>query len=115
MSTPVSFLWAVIKPYKYLYLIMMLAPFANGAHPILYNYAVKLLIDLFSTNQHITFEQSWKPIALFVGEQIILDGAWRAHNFSQLKCMPYIFRNMMDKICRSGPQNSGRVLSYSPK
>lgn len=79
---------------------MMIAPFANGVYPIMYNYAVKLLIDLFTQNQHITFAQSWQPIALFVGAQVILDGAWRAHNFAQLKCMPYILQNMLDKICK---------------
>ena len=79
---------------------MMIAPFANGVYPIMYNYAVKLLIDLFTQNQHITFAQSWQPIALFVGAQVMLDGAWRAHNFAQLKCMPYILQNMLDKVCK---------------
>lgn len=79
---------------------MMIAPFANGVYPIMYNYAVKLLIDLFTQNQHITFAQSWQPIALFVGAQVILDGAWRAHNFAQLKCMPYILQNMLDTVCK---------------
>ena len=76
---------------------MMIAPCANGIYPIMYNYAVKLLIDLFTQNQHITFTQSCQPIALFVGAQIMLDGAWRAHNFAQLKCMPYILQNMLEK------------------
>ncbi len=79
---------------------MMIAPFANGVYPIMYNYAVKLLIDLFTQNQHITFMQSWQPIALFVGAQVILDTAWRAHNFAQLRCMPYILQNILDKACK---------------
>jgi len=93
------FLWSVIKPYKYLYLIMMMAPLANGVHPILYNYAVKLLLDLFTQNEQITFAQSYKPIMWFIMAQFILDGAWRAHNFAQLKAMPYVFQDMMNKIC----------------
>ena len=100
MNTPFSFLWSVIKPYKYSYAIMMIAPCANGIYPIMYNYAVKLLIDLFTQNQHITFTQSWQPIALFVGAQIMLDAAWRAHNFAQLKCMPYILQNILEKVCK---------------
>jgi ATP-binding cassette subfamily B protein len=79
---------------------MMIAPFSNGIYPIMYNYAVKLLIDLFSQNQQITFAQSWQPIALFVGAQVMLDSAWRAHNFAQLKCMPYIMQSMMDGVCK---------------
>ncbi len=77
----------------------MIAPCANGVYPIIYNYAVKLLIDLFTQNQNITFEQSWKPITIFISAQIILDGAWRMHNFAQLKCMPYILQNISNKIC----------------
>ncbi|MFU7501152.1 MAG: ABC transporter ATP-binding protein [Candidatus Tisiphia sp.] len=99
MSTPSSFLWSVIKPYKYLYFIMMIAPCAHGVYPIIYNYAIKLLIDLFTQNQNITFEQSWKPITIFISSQIILDGAWRMHNFAQLKCMPYILQNILNKVC----------------
>ncbi|MEY4464026.1 MAG: ABC-type multidrug transport system, ATPase and permease component [Pseudomonadota bacterium] len=98
-TTPISFLWSVIKPYKYLYFVMMMAPFANGVHPILYNYAVKLLLDLFTQNEKITLAQSYKPIMCFIMAQVILDGAWRAHNFAQLKAMPYIFQDMMNKIC----------------
>lgn len=98
-SHPVSFLWSVIKPYKYCYLIMMMAPFSNGVHPILYNYAVKLLLDLFTQNEQITFAQSYKPIIWFIAAQAILDVAWRVHNFAQLKAMPYILQDMMNKIC----------------
>lgn len=100
VNSPLSFLWSVIKPYKYLYCVMMIAPFANGVYPIMYNYAVKLLIDLFTKEQHITFTEGWQPIALFVSAQIVLDTAWRAHNFAQLKCMPYILQNMLDKVCK---------------
>ncbi len=99
MNTPFSFIWSVIKPYKYQYMVMMAAPIATAIHPIMYNYAVKLLIDLFTQRQQITFAESWQPIAFFVGAQFIMDGAWRAHNFAQLKCMPYIFQSIANKVC----------------
>lgn len=97
---PFSFLWSVIKPYKYQYLIMLIAPFGSAIYPVIYNYAVKLLIDLFTQNQHITIENSYKPVAWFLGAQVILDGGWRAHNFAQLKCMPSIVQNMFYSICK---------------
>ena len=100
MNNPISFLWSVIKPYKYHYLIMMIAPLGSAVYPIIYNYAVKLLLDLFIQSQNITFAQSLKPIVFFVGAQIILDGAWRAHNFAQLKSIPYLLQNMLNKICQ---------------
>ena len=100
INTPLSFLWSVIKPYKYHYMVMAFAPIAAGAYPVIYNYAVKLLIDLFTQSEQITFEKSWQPIALFVGAQALIDGAWRAHNYAQLKCMAYVMQNMMEKVCK---------------
>lgn len=100
MREPLFFLWSIIKPFKYLYIIMLMAPLANGIYPIMYNYAVKLLIDLFTLSENITFEQSLKPIAVFIGAQVVLDGAWRMHNFAQLKSMPYILQNMLNKVCQ---------------
>lgn len=78
---------------------MMIAPFASGIFPVIYNYAVKLLIDLFSIEGRITFAQSLKPILVFIGAQAMLDIAWRLHNIAQLKSMPYVLENMLCKIC----------------
>lgn len=96
---PLPFLWSVIKPYKYYYMAMLLAPLANGVFPIMYTYSVKLLIDLFTNHSQITLSLGLKPIGYFIGAQALLDGAWRLHNFAQLKCMPYVFQNMLVKIC----------------
>ncbi|WP_236870011.1 hypothetical protein [Candidatus Bandiella numerosa] len=49
-----SFLWSVIKPYKWWYLLMLQAPFANAIFPLIYNYAIKVLIDLFAVKSQIT-------------------------------------------------------------
>ncbi len=95
-----SFLWSVIKPYKYFYLMMAVAPVCSGIHPILYSYAVKLLIDLFTKFEHITFAQAFWPIFWFIMAQAVLDGGWRLHNFAQLKTIPYVFQNIMDRICQ---------------
>lgn len=99
-ETPLAFLWAVIKPYKHYYLMMATAPVVSGVYPIIYNYAVKLVIDLFTKSNQVTFEEAFWPIFWFVMAQVILDGGWRLHNFAQLKTMPYIFQNMMDRICK---------------
>lgn len=94
-----SFIWQVIKPYKIAYSVMMLAPFACGIYPVIYNYAVKLLIDLFSKEGHITFTQGLRPIFLFVSAQAILDIAWRCHNIAQLKSIPYVLEDLLCKVC----------------
>lgn len=98
-SPPFSFIWQIIKPYKFAYFVMMMAPLASGIFPVICNYAVKLLIDLFSLEGQITFTQSLKPILVFIGAQALLDIAWRLHNIAQLKSMPYVLEAMLCKIC----------------
>jgi ATP-binding cassette subfamily B protein len=97
--TPFSFLWNIIKPYKFYFIIMYSVPIANGLYPILYNYAIKLLIDLFSKDIDVTFSQSIIPIMWFLSAQIILDGAWRIHNLAAIKSIPYVFEDIMLKTC----------------
>ncbi len=96
----IKFLWDVIKPYKYFYLVMAMAPLCTSIYPIIYNYAVKLLIDMFVQSNYITFSQAFKPILWFILGQIIIDSGWRLHNFAQLKTIPYVFQRMMHKICQ---------------
>ena len=100
MNNPFAFLWSVIKEYKYAYLLLTIAPLADGIYPIMYNYAVKLLIDLFTQHGNISFAQSIPAIGLFISAQIILDGSWHIHNFAELKCMPHILQKIMNKICQ---------------
>lgn len=94
------FLWSAIRPYRRYYIMMVLAPLGSGIYPVLYNYAVKLIIDLFTQDQTIHFHQAWMPISVFIGAQVILDTGWRIHNFAQLKSIPYVFQTMMEKICQ---------------
>jgi len=100
MNNPFAFLWSVIKEYKYTYLLLTIAPLADGIYPLMYNYAVKLLIDLFTQHGNISFAQSIPAIGLFISAQIILDGSWHIHNFAELKCMPHILQKIMNKICQ---------------
>ncbi len=93
-----SFLWSTIKPYKWWYLLMMQAPFANAIFPLVYNYSIKLLIDLFATKSQITLHMAIYPILLFVGINTWLEICWRVHNFAAWKSMPYIMQNVMNKV-----------------
>ncbi|MBP9752282.1 MAG: ABC transporter ATP-binding protein [Proteobacteria bacterium] len=78
---------------------MYLAPIATGLYPVFYSLAVKLLIDLFLIEGHITFYKGIVPITWFVGNQIFLDVAWRIHNLAQMKSIPYVFEDLMIKVC----------------
>lgn len=97
-QTVLSFLWSVIKPYKWWYLLMMQAPFANAVFPLIYNYAIKLLIDLFAAKSQITLQAAVYPVLLFIGVNAWLEICWRIHNFATWKSMPYIMQNVMNKV-----------------
>lgn len=78
---------------------MYLAPIVTGLYPIIYSYAVKILIDLFVQDKQVTFSESFFPIAIFVGSQILVDTVWRIHNLAQMKTIPFVFQDLMEKAC----------------
>ena len=77
---------------------MMQAPFANAIFPLIYNYAIKLLIDLFAAKSQITLHSAIYPVLLFIGVNAWLEICWRIHNFAAWKSMPYIMQNVMNKV-----------------
>lgn len=77
---------------------MMQAPFANGIYSLLYNYSIKLLIDLFSQNNQITSGMAFLPVFWFVFASVYLETAWRLHNLAAWKSMPYIMKNVMNRV-----------------
>ena len=92
------FLWRAVMPYKWWYLLMMQAPFANGFHTLLYNYSIKLLIDLLVGNDKIDFNLAFWPVFLFIFSSLYLEIAWRLHNMAAWKAMPYIMKNIMTNV-----------------
>jgi ATP-binding cassette, subfamily B, bacterial len=79
---------------------MLQAPLCSALYPLLYNYAVKLLIDLFTQETHIDYHQAYLPIAWFLIAQLSLDLPWRLHNFAAWRSIPYIFQGITDKTFR---------------
>lgn len=94
-----TFLWTIIKPYKHFYFIMAIAPLVSAMYPILYSYVVKLLIDLFTKEQSVSFYVAFWPIFLFVLAHVMVDIGWRMHNFVQMKSIPYVFQRITEKVC----------------
>ncbi|MBY0580952.1 MAG: ABC transporter ATP-binding protein/permease [Rickettsiales bacterium] len=77
---------------------MLQASFANAIFPLIYNYAIKLLIDLFAAKSQITLHSAIYPVLLFIGVNACLEICWRIHNFAAWKSMPYIMQNVMNKV-----------------
>jgi ATP-binding cassette subfamily B protein len=104
--TILSFLWSAIKPYKWWYLLILQAPFANAIFPLIYNYAIKLLIDVLAVKSQITLQVVINPVLLFIGINAWLEICWRIHNFATWTAMPYIMQDVMNKVYAYVSQHS---------
>lgn len=90
-----SFLWQVIKPYRWWYVLMLQAPVLTAFYIFANNYSFKLLIDAFSTESTIEYGYLIFPITLFITAQIALDVIWRVSNFAEWKAEPYARRKLL--------------------
>lgn len=92
-----TFFWQHIKPYKWLYLVMMLAPLIGSFYPFAYNYAIKLFLDVMATHDSLTYQDVLFPIILFMGAQLVLELVWRVSNIAEWKAEPYVRRSILLK------------------
>lgn len=94
-QTILGFFWHHIKPYKWFYLVMLLAPIISSFYPFAYNYAIKLFLDAMNTSVTLSYEHLLFPIALFLFAQIALDVVWRISNIAQWKSEPFVRRSIV--------------------
>ncbi len=85
-----TFLWSVIRPYKWHYAVMLMAPILGAFYDVANNYAIKLVVDAFSQDVHVSYAALWWPIALFISAQIILDLLWRGADIAEWRSEPYV-------------------------
>ena len=95
VPTAWKFLWQVIKPYRWWYVLILQAPVLTAFYIFANNYSFKLLIDAFSTESTITYGYLIFPITLFITAQIALDVIWRLSNFAEWKAEPYARRKLL--------------------
>lgn len=80
-----NFLWQVIKPYRWWYVLMLQAPVLTAFYIFANNYSFKLLVDAFSNETITSYQQLLFPIALFITAQIVLDVVWRISDFCRVE------------------------------
>lgn len=94
-SSPWQFLWYVIKPYRWWYVLMLQAPVLMPWYVFANNYSLKLLVDAFSTHGPIHYHSIYYPIAIFITAQVLLDVIWRASNFAEWNAEPYARQRLL--------------------
>ena len=91
----VQFFWGHIKPYKWHYAIMLLAPIVTSFYPFAYNYAIKLFLDIMSSGVALTYQSVIFPIMLFIIAQLTMDIVWRVSNVAEWRSEPYVRRSIL--------------------
>ena len=93
--SPWNFLWQVIKPYRWWYVLMLQAPLFTAFYIFANNYSFKLLVDAFSSQTVAEYSQLCFPIVLFISAQIALDLFWRLSDFAEWKAEPYARQRLL--------------------
>lgn len=89
------FLWQVIKPYRWWYILMLQAPVLTAFYIFANNYSFKLIVDAFSNETITSYHQLLFPILLFIIAQITLDVVWRISDFAEWKAEPYARQRLL--------------------
>ena len=93
----ISFFWQHIKPYKWYYAGMLIAPVIGAIFPFAYYYAVKLFIDLMSVERSINYNDIIFPITIFILSQVVMEAAWRISNILEWIAAPQVRRSLLLK------------------
>lgn len=92
-----GFIWQCAKPYKFYLLLAFLAPLMSGFYELLTSYTVKLIIDTFSSSEHVDYDDFIYPMGIFIGMQIISEILWRVGGFTIWRSIPYIKQKIVEK------------------
>ncbi|MBU6141300.1 MAG: hypothetical protein KGP29_07120 [Proteobacteria bacterium] len=94
-NTIPAFLWSIIKPYKWWYLLMMQAPFVNCTYKIFSTFAVKLVVDAFTSSAIPEYSDFIFPITVFISSILIMEMGWRVSHFAWMKSQPFVRTNIV--------------------
>lgn len=89
-----SFLWEIIKPYKFHYLMQIIAPVYTGILELIYFYCVKLFIDVI-TQDTFSYNELTYPLIIFFTAPILLNVFWRIANILEWKSAPFVRKQIL--------------------
>jgi ATP-binding cassette subfamily B protein len=89
-NTIPKFLWSVIKPYKWWYLLMIQAPIIGSFYKVVNSYAIKLVVDDFTKITTPEYLDLAYPIFIYVGAILIMESGWRLSHFAWMKSQPFV-------------------------
>lgn len=108
-----TFLWEILKPYKWWLLLMLQAPLLSAIYVFASNYALKLLINGFSEPE-VSYSLLAYPIGLFLAAELTLDIGWRSSNYAEWKAEPLARRSLLLKTYDYIQHHSYRFFQNTP-
>lgn len=108
------FLWQVIKPYRWWYVLMLQAPVLTAFYIFANNYSFKLIVDVFSSETITSYHQLLFPILLFIIAQITLDVVWRISDFAEWKAEPYARQRLLSSAYNYVQYHSYNYFQNTP-
>lgn len=96
-KTVFTFFLQYIRPYKWLYMVMMIAPVVSSFYPFCYNYAIKLFLDTMGRQNNLNYQDVIYPIIIFIVTHCTLDLVWRISNIAEWKAEPYVRQSILLK------------------
>lgn len=92
----ISFFWQHIKPYKWFYVVILIAPIVGSWHPFAYHYCIKLFLDTISSkSNNLSYHDILLPIFMFIMVDLVLNLVWRISNIAEWKSEPFVRRSIM--------------------
>jgi ATP-binding cassette, subfamily B, bacterial len=108
------FLWLNIKPYKWYYFAMLLAPVMSSFYSFANSYSLKLVVDAFSEPGSVTYKSLIWPIAIFVSANILVDVIWRLADIAEWRSEPYVRRSLLTESYSYVQQHSFTYFQNTP-
>ena len=74
---------------------MLLAPVFTSFYPFIYNYSVKLFLDIMVVSGDVDFNSIIYPAFLFISLQLLTEIVWRISGIAEWKAEPYVRRSII--------------------
>jgi len=91
---PLSFIWQIIKPYKWWYVCLCLAPLSAGVTFNLENWAIKTIIDTI-VGDVLSYKAFVYPFLTFCFVEFLIRFLWSLHDYSEYKVQGKVFRDVI--------------------
>lgn len=93
-----AFMWDMIRPFRWHYALMLVAPLCGAFYDFANTYALKLIVDAFSSTGDVPFSTLYWPIGLFIFAQIYLDVVWRISDIAEWRSEPYVRQKILTTV-----------------